>query len=40
MAFLITTIINKLVGFITPKFDKNLAPIRIRVQNKESRFKK
>jgi len=34
----ITTLINKLIGFISPEFSKNLTPIKVRVQNKKNRF--
>ena len=33
----ITAFVNTLIGFITPAFDKNLAPVKIRVQNNKNR---
>lgn len=41
MKFLTMSIIdfvNTLIGFITPAFDKNLARVKIRVQNNKDRF--
>ncbi len=34
----IITFINKTIGFFTSKSNKNLEPIRVRVQNKHNKF--